>query len=116
MSWWVSIEREVTTHDDCSDCKGHAQGIDFEVNITFNVSRMLMRAGIHPKVLNGMTVEEALPIIKNGYALLDDLLVYFKQFDAVNNWVTVRSTIDAMRELLNALEHGAHPDDKVRWV
>ena len=115
MSWWVSIEAEDLIHE-CPNCGGHERDIDFEVNITFNVARMLMRAGIHPKVLNDMTVEKALPIVKNGYALLNDLPEYFTQFDAVNGWGTVETTLDAIRDFLNVLEHGSHPLDKVRWV
>ena len=119
MSWDVSIERHRMTHEVCSWCEGHEQddGQDkWEVNITYNVARMLMRAGIHPKVLDGMSVTEALLIVKNGYAVMHDNPSYFDQFVPQNGWGTVETTLTAISELLNALEHGSHPDDKVRWV
>ena len=116
MSWDVTIERQALTHEVCSWCEGHEQGSDFELNITYNVGNMLRRAGIHPKVLNGMKVEKALPIVKNGYAIMYDNPDYFRQFRPDNGWGTVKSTLDALRDLLNALEHGSHPRDKVRWV
>ena len=116
MSWDVSIQRDSLIVHECPDCSGHPQDPRFEVNITYNVGNMLRRAGIHPKVLDGMSVEEALPIVKNGYAIMYDNPDYFRQFRPDNGWGTVKSTLDALRDLLNALEHGSHPDDKVRWV
>ena len=116
MSWDVTIERQALTHEVCSWCEGHEQGSDFELNITYNVGNMLRRAGIHPKVLDGMSVTEALLIVKNGYAVMHDNPSYFDQFVPQNGWGTVETTLAALLSFLNVLEHGSHPDDKVRWV
>ena len=101
MSWWVSVQPQHPTPD-------------LDVNITYNVGRMLRRAGMHPNIINGMKVSEAYPIVSNGVAVMEDNPDYFRMFDAVNGWGTYETTLKAVVEIGRAL-YQADNDDIVRW-
>ena len=120
MSWWATIEgKELkTTIHDCPNCGGHEDEVEVErcsVNITYNVGNMLRRAGLHPKVLDGMSMDEALPIFENAFNLMTDNPDYFRRFNASNGWGTYETTAEAVSKLLNTIAHGSHPDDVLRW-
>ena len=86
----------------------------FEGNFTYNVSTMLRRAGVHPVVMNGMSALNARVVLRHAVALMEDNMVYFRQFDAPNGWGTVGTTLIHLREMSNYLEKC--PDEYiVRW-
>jgi hypothetical protein len=92
MSWDVSLEQP-----------NMIEMPHLDQNITYNVGPMLRRAGLHPKVLNGMTVEQALPITREAVVLMADHPEYFSQFDAKNGWGSYGSTFDAVTAIHRAL-------------
>jgi len=104
MSYWVSIETPVVAPH-------------LEVNITHNVGTMLRRAGIHPKVINGMDVETATEVFKHSMLLMSANPDYFREFDAKNGWGTYDTTFEAVCEIYRALLKAEHDVGLVmRWT
>ena len=95
MSYWVSIESPVVAPH-------------LEVNITYNVGTMLKRAGIHPKVINGMGVEQATEVFKHAVLLMADNPEYFRKMDAANGWGTYDTTFTAVRDIYQTLLQAEH--------
>jgi len=113
MSWWVSIEGQPVVHD-CPNCGGHEGEEVFSQNITYNVGTMLRRAGLYPRILNGMTVAETQPVLKNAVILMSENPEYFRQFNAKNGWGTFETTFVAVDNIYKAL---IDADDslRLRW-
>ena len=86
----------------------------FEGDVTYNVSAMLKRAGIHPNVLHNLPVVHVRPVIWNAYMVMRENPEYFRQFDAPNGWGTYETTF-AFVERLTAYLDGAPHDYVMRW-
>jgi len=114
MSYDVSIREPVVIHD-CPNCGGHEGDEVFEVNITYNVSTMLRRAGLHHEMLNGMSVKKARLVVHHAAQLMEDNRLYFSEFEASNGWGTYDTTLKAIVALERALNH-ADDDNVLRWV
>ena len=103
MSWWVSIQAPVVAPN-------------LEVNITYNVGTMLRRAGIHPDIINGMSVEDATEVFKHAVVLMADNPEDFRQFNAKNGWGTFESTFEAVNQIYQGLLKAEHDSGlTVRW-
>ena len=76
---------------------------DLDVNITYNVSTMLRRAGLHPHVLDGMTVRDARPVVGHAHKLMKDHPHYFSTLNAQNGWGTYETTLEAVGTIRRAL-------------
>ena len=103
MSYWVYVKPKDEP----------VRPAQFEGNVTYNVSTMLRRAGIHPAILSGMTVKEVRPVIDHACDLMADNPDYFRQFEAVNGWGTYETTFKFVTNLNEYLESA--PDDYVMW-
>ena len=101
MSYWISIEPQHPTPD-------------LEINLTYNVSGMLRRAGLHPNVVNGMKVNEAYPIVSNVVAVMEDNPDYFRKYNPENGWGSYEHTLEALVKIGTAL-YEANDDDILRW-
>jgi hypothetical protein len=102
MSWDVRIEPPET------------ETFPFEDNVTYNVSTMLKRAGLHPEILNGMTAHKAKPVVHYAYELMADNPEYFKRFDATNGWGTYGTTLAFVQRMHEYLQE-APANYIVRW-
>ena len=71
----------------------------YEKNVTYNLSTMLKRAGFHPKVLNGLTVEVLRRPVQDAMLVLANNPAYFVQFAPANGW----GTVDTARSFLQGL-------------
>ena len=102
MSYWVSVQPDVEYPE------------MFDRNLTYNVKVMLNRAGIHPWVLDGLTVKDVRPVIENAYMVMFDNPDYFRRFEAPNGWGTYESTMSVITDLNDYL--ATAPDEYVmRW-
>lgn len=102
MSWDVTVEPEPIEIE------------IYEANVTYNVGRMIRRAGIHPKVIDGMKADLAVEVVGNAAAVMSENREYFKQFEAPNGWGTVESTLKMMTLLYHYLQK-CPEDYVVRW-
>jgi len=104
MSYWVYVKPK----------EEPVRPAEFEGNVTYNVSTMLRRAGIHPAILNGLTVKEVRPVIEHAYMVMYDNADYFRRFEASNGWGTYETTFKFVTNLNTYLINDA-PDDYVMW-
>jgi hypothetical protein len=102
MSWWIYVQPEEEGPD------------PFEVNMTYNVGRMIRRAGVHPKVMDGMKPDQAVEVVGNAVAVMSANKGYFKQFEPDNGWGTVETTLNSLQELYHYLQK-APEHYVVRW-
>ena len=103
MSYWVYV----------SPAEEHVE--PFEMNVTYNVSTMLKRAGIHPHILSGLTAKDVRPIIENACLLMRDNADYFRRFDSPNGWGTYETTFAFVEKLNTYLMNDAPDDYVMRW-
>ena len=102
MSWWVYVEPPNMPVD------------PFEENVTYNLGTMMRRAGLHPKVLSGLTVKQAQPVFEQAEKLLSDNPAYFQQFNPENGWGNYEGLMKLVRGMLAYMEQC--PDNYiVRW-
>jgi hypothetical protein len=92
MSWDVTVEPENMDFE------------LFEANVTYNVGRMLRRAGIHPRLMDGMKPDIAVEVIGNAVSVMVENREYFRQFEPDNGWGTVETTLKALTELYHYLQ------------
>jgi len=105
MSWDVSIQAKVEVPH-------------LDQNITYNVGPMLRRAGLHPRILHGMTVVDAQPIFKEAVILMAENPDYFRQFNAENGWGTFETTfvaVDTIYKALCEVDDLAASELRLRW-
>ena len=69
MSWDILIKAPDATAD------------EFDRNLTYNNSKMLARAGAHPRMWNGKTVDQLRIVVAEAHALICDNRSYFMQFN-----------------------------------
>ena len=92
----------------------------WERNLTFNLGKMLKRAGFHPNFLSGTTVSTLRPIVENTLLAMQDNPDYYKRFNPPidqatgKRWGDYASCLEFLEELRVAL-HKA-PDDYVLKV
>ena len=86
----------------------------WEWNLTYNLSTMLRRAGFHPNVIDGMTVVNLRPIVRNAWMVLADNPRYFTTLNPPNGWGNYEGAVEFLYKLHKYLEDA--PDEYVMEV
>jgi hypothetical protein len=75
-------------------------------NITHNLGRMWVEAGIHDVLYNseGKTAQSVLPILHKGLRLMIAEPERFKKFDPPNGWGTYKHALPWLSDLINEFE------------
>lgn len=102
MSWDVTVEPAGLVKE------------PFDMNLTYNVGKMLRRAGVHPRLMNDLTALSALSVAENAYELMADNQDYFRQFEPENKWGTAKGCTEFLRQLRDYLRD-CPPGYVVRW-
>lgn len=83
--------------------KSQPPSVDYYGNVTYNVTKMLRLAGIHPEVMNGLDAGIAHTVVVHALAAMEANPDYFRQFEAENGWGTYETTLDFVKQLEVAL-------------
>lgn len=86
----------------------------YEHNVTYNLSTMLKRAGFHPHLFDGMTVEQLRRPVEDSMLLMTANAGYFKAFAPKNGWGDVNTALRFLRTLHKYLTDA--PDEYVLKV
>ena len=92
----------------------------WERNLTYNLGKMLKRAGFHPNFLSGRNVKELRPVVQNALASMLDNPDYYKRFNPPieeatgKRWGDYAGAVGFLRELGEALAKA--PDEYVMKV
>ena len=92
----------------------------FEYNLTYNLGKMLRRAGFHPNLMAGMTVKQLRPVVTEALIVMRDNPDYFKQLNPPieeatgKRWGDYDGAVKFLSALLRYLT-GA-PETYIMWV
>jgi len=102
MSWNIKVQPEIephTTHED---------------NITYNLGKMLRRAGFDPNLHDGVTVKVLRPITQGAWQSLYENPEHYKQFEPESGFGTRTDALMFMARLSDYMRNA--PDDYVMRV
>lgn len=87
----------------------HCDGLNYDTNITHNLTAMAEKAGNglyiplwYPEKLDIKFAKDLILILKTGLGDLQKRPEYFKKFDNPDNWGTYDQFVPFVEELLNA--------------
>lgn len=81
---------------------------DIDINVTYNLGKMMKQAGCHVGDLHGKQASECILTVKLALARLTLYPDYYNQFNASNGWGTRETAVHIYNELIEAIN--SYPD------
>jgi hypothetical protein len=79
-------------------------------NLTFNLSKMMTAANVHPDILKGKTGKEIIPILRKAWSELIKDPDKFKRYNPPNGWGSYEGLLTWLKETVETAEE--HLDAK----